>query len=451
MNQTKAGDPGIPLPSDEILDRLTRLHPKLIDLTLGRTQRLLAALGHPERSLPPVIHIAGTNGKGSVSAFLQSILEAEGLRVHRYSSPHLVRFHERIVLNGAPIEEAALSHLLEECERVNAGANITYFEITTVAALLAFSRTPADVVLLEVGLGGRYDATNMFDSPAATIVTHIDYDHQHFLGETLSEIAGEKAGILKRDVPAIISPQKDEAFARIEHEAARVRAPLYVGGQDWNAYEEHGRFVYQDTDGLLDLPLPTLVGAHQLENAGAAIAALRRIKELHVSDDAFARGMISVDWPARMQRLKSGPLVDAAGPDAELWLDGCHNPSGGQVAAAVLADFDDKLPRPLYLICAMQNTKDAVSFFSNFRGLARQIFTVAVPGTHNVPGADAATSPATLADMANQAGLEAAAMTSLEAAVGRAVGHADAETGDPPRILICGTLYLAGNVLRDHT
>ncbi len=448
------GNPGTPLESDAILDRLTLLHPKLIDLTLGRTQRLLAAFGHPEQHLPPVIHIAGTNGKGSVSAFLQSILEAAGLRVHRYSSPHLVRFHERIVLCGTPITEADLTALLEECEQVNGGEPITYFEITTVAALLAFSRTPADVVLLEVGLGGRYDATNMLDTPAATIVTHIGYDHQHFLGETLGEIAGEKAGILKREVPAVISPQKDEAFARIEHEAARVSAPLYVGGQDWNAYEEHGRLVYQDTDGLLDLPLPALVGAHQMENAGAAIAALRRLKgELQVSDDAIARGLVSVEWPARMQRLKSGPLVDAAGQEAELWLDGCHNPSGGQVAAATLADFDEKLPRPLYLICAMQNTKDAVGFFANFRGLARQVFTVAVavPGASTVPGADAATPAALLAEMAGTAGLEAAPMSCLEAAVGRSVGHADAETGDPPRILICGTLYLAGHILRDHS
>lgn len=430
--------------SDAILDRLTGLHPKLIDLTLDRTERLLAALGHPEHSLPPVIHIAGTNGKGSVSAFLQAMFEAAGLRVHRYTSPHLVRFHERIVLDGQPIAEPALIDLLEECERVNAGANITYFEITTVAALLAFSRTPADVLLLEVGLGGRFDATNVIEAPAVSVITHIGLDHQQFLGDTIEEIAGEKAGILKRDVPAIIAPQEDAVVPRIEREAAQVHAPLFLGGQDWTAYEEHGRLVYQDTDGLLDLPLPALAGAHQIENAGAAIAAVRQAPMFDLSEEAIAAGLTRVSWPARMQRLKSGPLVEAAGPGAELWLDGCHNPSGGRAAAATLADFDEKQPRALYLVAAMQNTKDATGFFANFRGLARQVYTLAAPG------ADAAVPAEALADMARAAGLEAEPVTSLDVAIGRALGHADAETGEPPRILLCGTLYLAGHILKDH-
>lgn len=431
--------------SDQVLNRLTQLHPKLIDLTLGRVHRLLAALGHPEKKLPPVFHIAGTNGKGSTSALLHSMLEAAGMRVHRYTSPHLVHFHERIVLNGSTIEEAALVDLLAECERVNGGEAITYFEITTVAALLAFSREPADALLLEVGLGGRFDATNVIDKPIATIITHIGYDHQHFLGETLGEIAGEKAGILKRGVPAIVPQQMNEVLARVEREAEKVHAPIYLGGQDWMAFEEHGRFVYQDTDGLLDLPLPALVGAHQLENAGAAIAALRQAEGFDLSDENIATGLINVTWPARMQRLKMGPLISAAGPSAELWLDGCHNPSGGQVAAATMADFDEQHPLPLYLICAMQNTKDAIRFFENFRGLARQVYTVVAHG------ADAAVPAVELAEIARSAGLDAEPMSSLEAAVGRAVGHADAETGEPPRILICGTLYLAGHVLKTHT
>ena len=431
--------------SDQVLNRLTQLHPKLIDLTLGRVHRLLAALGHPEKNLPPVFHIAGTNGKGSTSAFLQSMLEAAGMRVHRYTSPHLVHFHERIVLSGSEIKETALVELLEECERVNDGEAITYFEITTVAALLAFSRAPADALLLEVGLGGRFDATNVIDNPIATIITHIGYDHQHFLGETLGEIAGEKAGILKRDVPAIVPQQMNDVLARVERESEKVHAPIYLGGQDWMAFEEHGRFVYQDTDGLLDLPLPALVGAHQLENAGAAIAALRQADGFDLSDENIATGLINVTWPARMQRLKTGPLIDAAGQSAELWLDGCHNPSGGQVAAATMADFDEQHPLPLYLICAMQNTKDAIRFFENFRGLARQVYTVVAPET------DAAVPALELAEMARSAGLEAEPMASLEAATGRAVGHADAETGDAPRILICGTLFLAGHVLKTHT
>lgn len=430
--------------SDQVLTRLMGLHPKLIDLTLDRVHRLLAALGHPERKLPPVIHIAGTNGKGSTSAFLQAMAEAAGLRVHRYTSPHLVRFHERIVLGGKEISEDALVDLLEECERANGGENITYFEITTVAAILAFSRAPADLLLLEVGLGGRFDATNVIDHPAAAIITNIDYDHQHFLGDTLREIAGEKAGILKRGAPAIIARQEDEALARIEQEAARTGCRLQVGGQDWMAYAEHGRLVFQDEQGLMDLPLPALKGAHQIENAGAAIAALRAASGLQVDEDAISSGLTKAVWPARMQLLKTGPLIDAAGPEAELWLDGCHNPAGGRAAAATLADMDERAERPLYLICAMQSTKDASGFFSNFKGLARQAFTLTAPDT------DAAIPADELAGMAREADLEAEPMSDIQAAVGRAVGHADAETGNAPRILFCGTLYLAGAILRDH-
>ncbi len=426
------------------------LHPKLIDLTLDRCERLLARLGHPEQKLPPVFHVAGTNGKGSTCAFLQAMMEAGGLTVHRYSSPHLVRFHERIVLQGKPIEEDALAQLLEECEAANGGENITYFEITTVAALLAFSRSPADAVILEVGLGGRFDATNVIADPAISVITQIGFDHQGFLGDTITEIAGEKAGIIKRDVPAIIAPQEHEdALARFEKEAAIQHAPLVVGGQDWTAYEEHGRLVYQDIDGLLDLPLPSLVGAHQIENAGLAIAALRQWSAAQgghsISDDAIADGLSHTVWPARMQRLKSGPLVDIAGDDVELWLDGCHNPAGGRAAAAVLADFDERTTRPLYLITAMLDTKDAVGFFANFRDIARQVYTFTAPGA-------AAAVPATrLTEIAIEAGLDAYPMHDLAAAVGRAIGHAEGETGERPRILICGTLYLAGHVLSTHT
>lgn len=422
------------------------LHPKLIDLTLDRCERLLANLGHPEKKLPPVIHVAGTNGKGSTCAFLQAMLEASGRTVHRYSSPHLVRFHERIVLQGKPIEEDALARLLEECEAANGGANITYFEITTVAALLAFSRVPADVVILEVGLGGRFDATNVIGAPALSVITQIGFDHQGFLGDTITEIAGEKAGIIKRDVPAIIAPQThDEALARFEKEAAIQHAPLVIGGQEWTSYEEHGRLVYQDEHGLLDLPLPSLIGAHQIENAGVAIAALRHWDGLNISDDAIAEGLAHTVWPARMQRLKSGPLVDIAGPDVELWLDGCHNPAGGRAAAAVLADFDERDTRPLYLITAMLDTKDAVGFFANFNDLARQVYTL------TAPGAAAAVPAELLCEKAVAAGLDAYPMQDLAAALGRAIGHAEGETGERPRILLCGTLYLAGHILRNHT
>ncbi|MEQ9518435.1 MAG: folylpolyglutamate synthase/dihydrofolate synthase family protein [Parvibaculum sp.] len=432
--------------SDLILERLMGLHPKLIDLTLDRCELLLAKLDHPEKKLPPVIHVAGTNGKGSVCAFLQAMMEAAGLTVHRYSSPHLVRFHERIVLQGKPIEEEALAQLLEECETVNGGENITYFEITTVAALLAFSRIQADVVILEVGLGGRFDATNVIERPAVSVITQIGFDHQAFLGDTIHEIAGEKAGIIKRDVPAIIAPQvHDEALARFEKEAAIQHASLVIGGQDWTAFEEHGRLVYQDTDGLLDLPLPSLIGAHQIENAGVAIAALRHWGGAEISDDAIAHGLAQTVWPARMQKLKSGSLVDIAGDDVELWLDGCHNPAGGRAAAAVLADLDERNTRPLYLITAMLNTKDAVGFFENFRDLARQVYTFTAPGTQAAVPAEA------LAEFAIEAGLDAYPMHDLGAAVGRAIGHAEGEMGERPRILLCGTLYLAGHILASHT
>ena len=264
---------------ESIVARLTALHPKRIDLSLERIWRILAALGHPERRLPPTIHVAGTNGKGSTIAFMRAILEAAGLRVHVYTSPHLVRFNERFRLGakgeGRLVSDQALGDALSECERVNAGAPITVFEITTAAALLLFARNPADVLLLEVGMGGRLDATNVVERPLVTVITPVSFDHAEHLGETLGKIATEKAGIFKPRVPAIVAAQPREALAAIEREAARVKAPIRVAGEDWTATEERGRLVYQDDADLLDLPAPKLFGRHQFENAGVAIAALR--------------------------------------------------------------------------------------------------------------------------------------------------------------------------------
>jgi dihydrofolate synthase / folylpolyglutamate synthase len=418
--------------SDLILQRMMALHPKIIDLTLDRVWRLLEALGHPERSLPPVIHIAGTNGKGSTQAMIRAGLEAAGGSVHAYTSPHLARFHERIRLAGDLISEDYLSEILEECERANGGIPITYFEITTCAALLAFARTPADWTLLEVGLGGRLDATNVVDKPRLTIITPVSIDHQQYLGETLPEIAGEKAGILKRGVPCVVGPQDPEGLAVIEARAERLGAPLLVHGQHWHAFEERGRLIFQDETGLLDLPLPNLPGPHQIDNAGAALAALR-----HLGADAAAceAAVSHADWPARMQRLRHGPLVAAAGT-SELWLDGGHNPAGGEAVAATLG----QMPRKhTHLILGMLNTKDIAGYLRPVAAQAASLTAVSIPGEANTLSAEDTQAAAA------RAGITADTAESVLEAVQHIVAK------DPgARILICGSLYLAGTVLREN-
>ncbi len=431
--------------SDLILERLQRLHPKVIDLSLERMARLLAALDNPQLRLPPVIHVAGTNGKGSTAAFLRAMLEADGKRVHVYTSPHLVRFHERIRVAGRLIDESRLAALLDECERANRGEPITFFEITTAAAFLAFSRTPADALVLEVGLGGRLDATNMIDRPAAAVITPVGLDHQQYLGTTLDLIASEKAGILKRGVVGVIGPQDPAAERAIERRAAEVGAPLAIAGQEFNGYEEHGRFVYQDEAGLLDLPMPGLVGRHQIANATLAIAALRLAKGLSVSDAAIEKGLTAVEWPARFQRLTEGPLVDLLSDGMELWLDGGHNPHAGAAVAQTLADMEEKSPRPLYVVCGMLNTKDAGGFLRHFRGLAHYVVTVTIPNEPNAMGAGA------LYDAARREGLRADPAESIEDALQRIEARTRFSDDEvPPRILICGSLHIAGAVLAEN-
>ncbi len=418
--------------SDLILQRMMALHPKIIDLTLDRVWRLLAALGHPERALPPVIHIAGTNGKGSTQAMIRAGLEAMGHKVHAYTSPHLARFHERIRLAGDLISEDALSAILEECEEANGGIPITYFEITTCAALLAFARTPADWTLLEVGLGGRLDATNVVEQPRLTIITPVSVDHQQYLGETLPEIAGEKAGILKRGVPCIVGPQQPEGLAVIEARAGRLGAPLLVQGQHWHAFGERGRLIFQDETGLLDLPLPNLPGPHQIDNAGAALAALRHLGADEAACEAAVTG---AHWPARMQRMRHGPLVEAAGA-CELWLDGGHNPAGGAAVAATLGQMPRK---PTHLILGMLNTKDIAGYLRPVATAAASLTAVSIPGESNTLSAEETQSAAA------RAGIEADTADSVLDAVKRIAAK------DPDsRILICGSLYLAGNVLREN-
>ncbi|MCE2737435.1 MAG: bifunctional folylpolyglutamate synthase/dihydrofolate synthase [Rhodobacter sp.] len=408
------------------------LHPKVIDLTLDRVHRLLSALDHPEGRIPPVIHIAGTNGKGSTLAMIRAGLEAAGQPVHAYTSPHLARFHERIRLAGTLISEPALAALLDECVTANGSDPITFFEITTCAAFLAFARTPADWTLLEVGLGGRLDATNVIAAPCLTVITPVSLDHQQYLGETVAEIAGEKAGILKRRVPCIVGPQTDDGLAVIEARAARLGVPLLAHGQHWHIGEDRGRMIYQDESGLVDLPLPTLPGPHQIQNAGAAIAALR-----HLGFDAAVceAAVTQAVWPARMQRLRQGPLV-AAAPRAELWLDGGHNPAGGEALAATLA----RMPkRPTHLICGMLNTKDIGGYLRPLARHADSLTAVSIPGEKNTLPAEETQAAA------RAAGLSATTAGSVQDAVDRIAG------ADPQaRILICGSLYLAGQVLREN-
>jgi dihydrofolate synthase/folylpolyglutamate synthase len=421
---------------DAILTRLLALHPKRIDLSLGRIERLLAALDHPERRLPPVIHVAGTNGKGSTVAFMRAILEAAGKHVHVYTSPNLVRINERFRIGGKLVGDTELADALAECEANNGDAPITVFEIETAAAFLLFSRHPADVLLLEVGLGGRLDATNVVERPLASVITRVSIDHRDFLGDTIEQIAGEKAGILKRDVPAVIGDQQREALAVIERQASRMRSPLLVAGENWTATEERGRLVYQDDDGLLDLPAPKLYGRHQFGNAGCAIAALRA-GGLKLPASAFEAGMTRVDWPARMQRLSHGPLPALLPAESELWLDGGHNADGGRAIADTLADLEERVPRPLVLIVGMLSTKDSEGFLRNFTGLARRVITVPIHQDKAVPAAE-------LAAVAGNIGIPALSRDTVESAL-TVAGKLD--LAPAPRVLITGSLYLAGEVL----
>jgi dihydrofolate synthase/folylpolyglutamate synthase len=418
--------------SDVILERMMSLHPKIIDLTLDRVWRLLDRLGNPQDALPPVIHIAGTNGKGSTLAMIRAGIEGTGRTCHAYTSPHLARFHERIYLAGRDIPEPELTAVLDECYAANGDAPITYFEITTCAAILAMSRVPADYTLLEVGLGGRLDATNVIPKPAITVITPVSIDHEAFLGNTLAKIAGEKAGIIKRGVPCVVSPQADEAMEVIEARARTLGAPLLAYGQHWHVTTERGRLIYQDEHGLRDLPLPNLPGAHQYENAGAGLAVLRH---LDLGEAAYEAAVTQARWPARMQRLTRGPLFDIA-PEAELWLDGGHNPAAGEAIARHLATLPD---RPTHLVCGMMNTKDVRGYMRPLAAHAATLTALSIPGEVNTLPAEET------AQAARDVGMTASTADSAEAALRGIVAK------DPKaRILICGSLYLAGRILREN-
>jgi dihydrofolate synthase / folylpolyglutamate synthase len=423
--------------SELILARLQGLHPKVIDLSLERIERLLARLGHPERALAPVVHIAGTNGKGSTLAMLDAMLQAAGHRVQRYISPHLVRFAERFLFDGQPIAEPELADVLDVCERTNRGAAITEFEIITAAAFLAFARRAADVLLLETGLGGRLDATNVVARPRLTALAPISLDHQAFLGERIEQIAFEKAGILKPGVPCIVGPQPPEALAVIEQRAGDLGAPLGVHGQDWRAFRAGDRLVTEIGGATCERPLPVLAGCHQIDNAGLAVACALALGELAPDDVAIAQGLRSAVWPARLQRLTRGPLVERLPAACELWLDGGHNPAAGEALAASLNGVD---PRPLHLVVGMLNTKDEAGFLRPLAPLARSVRTVPVPDE------PASRDPIEAAALARALGIAATPASDVTSALGAIAAAAP----EPGRVLVCGSLYLAGHVLREN-
>ena len=419
--------------TDAILKRLTTLYPKFMDLSLDRQWRLLGQLGNPQERLPPVIHVAGTNAKGSTIAYLRAMLEAAGNRVHVYTSPHLVRFNERIRIAGRLVSTRRVNDALEEVERVNAGRPITQFEITTSAALKLFAETPADYLLLEVGLGGDFDSTNVINHPLGVIITPVDFDHQKWLGYTITEIASHKAGILKRGAPAVIGRQRDEGLAEIERAAKKLRITPFVQGRDYDGYAQDGRLVYQDEDGLLDLPPPALIGHHQFDNAALAVAAVRHLK-LPLSEAQIARGLRTVVWPARIQPLK-GKLRDMLPKSSELWLDGAHNAHGAAALAVSLEEMQAARPKPLVLIVGMMNTREPADFLAPFVPMAPRLFTLTIPGEENAHPAQA------IADAAQAAGLQVTSSRSVQAALREAATIAGA------RVVICGSLYLAGDIL----
>ena len=427
------------------IERLLEKHPKGFDLSLERISRLLEALGNPQDKLPPIIHIAGTNGKGSATAFARALLEAEGLAVHVHTSPHLVNWHERYRLGrkgeaGQLVDDVTLSDAVARVTEANGEHMITVFEILTAVTFVLFAEHPADAVILEVGLGGRFDATNVITKPAVSLIMPVSLDHQSYLGDKVEIIAAEKAGIIKRGCPVVIGYQSSDDARQVMIDIAdRLRCAVSVFGQDFLAYQEHGRMVYQDESGLIDLPLPRLPGRHQIANAAAAIKAVREAGFV-LSDQAVEKAMTSVTWPARMQRLTQGDLIRFAPEKAEIWLDGGHNPGAGVVIAEALAELEERDPRPLYLITGMINTKDPVGYFEAFSGMARQVYTVAISSS------DSGIDHETLADAARRAGLEALPVASVADGL-KAIKEQVKDEVIAPRILIGGSLYLAGDVL----
>ncbi|MBB3964459.1 bifunctional folylpolyglutamate synthase/dihydrofolate synthase [Rhizobium metallidurans] len=430
------------------IDKLMGLHPKGFDLSLDRITRLLAVLGDPQMKLPPVIHVAGTNGKGSVTAFCRALLEAGGYSAHVHTSPHLVNWHERYRIGaeggrGKLVDDAVFADALRRVAAANAGQKITVFEILTAVTFILFSEHPADAAIIEVGLGGRFDATNVISDPAVSVIMPISLDHQPYLGDSVELIAAEKAGIMKRKRPVVIGKQEyDAALDVLISTAERLGCPTAAFSQDFMAHEEYGRLVYQDEFGLADLPLPRLPGRHQYANAAAAIRAVKAAG-FTVTEAMMEKAMASVEWPGRLQKLSDGNLMVSAPSGAEIWVDGGHNPGAGEVIAEAMANFEEKQPRPLFLIIGMINTKDPIGYFNAFKGLAEKVYCVPIRGS------DAMIDPVILANAAYDAGLVAEPMSTVGEAL-EAIRDTAFEREQPPRILIGGSLYLVGDVLADN-
>lgn len=438
----------VPSRAEQEIERLLGIYPRGFDLSLDRIVRLLEDLGRPQDRMPPIIHVAGTNGKGSATAFSRALIEASGLSAHVHTSPHLVRWHERYRIgvpdgSGRLVSDDELCDAVLRAEKANAGQSITVFEILTAVLFILFSEHPADAAIVEVGLGGEFDATNVITDPAVSLIMPIAYDHQAWLGETITDIAKAKAGIIKKGRPVVVGRQEEQAALDLLVETAeKAGSRLQVYGQDYLAYEENGRLVYQDQDGLMDLPLPALPGRHQHANAAAAIRAIKSAG-FRLTTDIVARAMKNVSWPARLQRLKTGDLMPFAPVGAEVWLDGGHNPHGGRAVAEAMVAFEERDPRPLYLITGMINTKDPKGYFEAFQGVARKVFTVAIRNS------DSGLDPVALASDAAEVGLVAAPAASAAAALSDISAEIE-ENERPPRILIGGSLYFAGNILEEN-
>ena len=427
---------------DRILERLLKLHPKLIDLSLSRLKKLLDSLGNPEENLPPIIHVAGTNGKGSTVATLAAIYKSAGYGVHIYTSPHLVRFTERIVVSGSEISKNYLEELLIECEDANNGESITFFEITTAAAMLAFSRNPADLLLLEVGLGGRFDATNVIETPTLSVITPVSMDHQDFLGKTIDEIAFEKAGILKPSVPAIIGPQTNKALNVIKRRALELGSSAYIFGEDWNISPANNQLIFKMGSKSSIVPRPNLLGDHQIQNAGCAVASIKLLNgQFPVSPQEIDMGLVSINWPARLQKLKEGNLIENLLEDVEIWIDGGHNQDAAKAIASTLRDWRTASPEiSIHMVFGALNNRCPQNFLQYFTNVIDTIRAVDIPGETN------ALSALEIETAARECGLKAYPAKRISPAITDIISNSSGKR----RILICGSLYLAGAVLREN-
>lgn len=425
---------------DAALLAFQQRHPRKIDLSLGRLLRVLDRLDNPHRKLPPVVHVAGTNGKGSTAAFMRAMLEAAGYSVHVYTSPHLVRFHERIRLAGQLIDDAHLLQCLADVDAAASGDTITFFEATTAAAFLAFSQVEADALILEVGLGGRLDATNVIKTAGVSVITPVSLDHQEFLGDSVHDIAGEKAGIARKDVPLVTHQVDEVAIKRIERDAREVGAHPIISGQHFSADPQPVGIDYKDAKGPLALPLPKLPGAFQVWNAVLAAAAMRHQRVWSVPDSAIAAGIRWAQWPARLQRLDTGALPSLLPSGSQLWLDGGHNPAAGAQVARFIKDLTAQENRPVHIVLGMLSNKDLEGYLAPFKGAIDGIWGIEVAGHGHHPPASIAAFGQDLGVPGRLGGEDILSALKQIAAL--------TDGGAAPIVFVLGSLYLAGEVLQ---